>query len=646
MNSEKERAILKEAIARLRLSMEEDEENRKAALEDLEFAYVEGAQWPADTRADRDGRPCLEINKMPVFVDQVVGDQRQNRPAIKVIPVDSKADIHIAEIYGGWIKHVQETSKSDIAVDHGFEHAVACGYGALRVVTEYVSDDGFEQDARIKKISNALSVWWGPHEEYDCSDADYCFVVSDISREEYKTLYSREPMPFNYADARYVEGWTTKDTVRVAEYFVKEYETVTLYLLDDGRVVDQKNDYDTVVNKRVARRYSVKWYLLSGDAVLEENTWVGKKYIPIIPIWGKEINIGGKRKVRGLLHYAKDSQRMYNYWQSCDTELVALAPKFPYMITPIQIAGHETQWKSADKKPYPYLLANPDPKAPGWPKRELPPQASSAMTQKIAQADQEIRDTVGLQKASLGMQSNERSGAAIRERKMEGDVGTFSFIDNLARSIEHLGRVLVDAAPGILDSERIIRLGLEDSLQKFEGVNVKTESGEILNDLSIGTYDIVVTVGPSYSTQRTEARQSMSEFIQYYPQAAPVIGDLYAKSMDWPGADKVAKRLAFLVPPEIMEKEAAELGGQETPPPETPPPPPPPPPDPVMMVKLEQEQMKLEEMKVQLQQEQIKLQQEQAKLQTMQMDMELKVTSSKEGVKKLLDEIVREGIGE
>jgi len=637
MKETEEQKILMEVRDRLKKAMDEDYENRKLALEDLEFIGIEGAQWPAAIRAEReaDGRPCITTNKMPTFIDQVVGDQRMNRPSIKVIPVDDKADIGIAEILGGWIKHVQQVSKADIAIDHGFEHAVACGYGALRVVTEFVSDDSFDQDARIKKIDNALAICWGKHSEYDCSDAQYCIIITDMDREEFRETYGIEAMPFNTADSQYVEGWCSANTVRLAEYFVKEPVTKTIYQLDDGSIVENLEPGTVEAKKRKVNGYKIKWYLLSGNKVLDEKDWVGKKYIPIIPIWGKELNVGGKRKVRGLIRNAKDPQRMYNYWNSCDTETVALAPKTPYLATPKQVAGHEAQWKEAHRKNFPYLLVNTDANAPGWPHREAPPQVSSAMVEKIQGADQEIRDTMGLQKASLGMQSNERSGVAIQERKKEGDVGTFAFIDNLARSIEHLGRVLVDVAPGVLDTERIVRLGLEGGLQKFEAVNLETgPEGPIVNDLSIGTYDVVVTVGPSFTTQRTEARQSMAEFIQYYPEAAPLIGDLYAKSMDWPGATEMAKRLEFLLPPELKAKKAqedAETGERGSPPPE----PPAPPPDPLLEAKLQEAELKLQEL-------QIKIEQEKVKLEGLQIDNLIKDTTGKEKMRQVIGEIVKE----
>jgi hypothetical protein len=648
MPSEKDKKLLKEAQDRLKNIMEDEGENRKIAFEDLEFVYIPGKQWPELIKAEREGnqQPCLEINKMPTFLAQVVGDQRMNRPSIKVVPVDDKADPEVARILGGWIKHVQQISKSDVAIDHGFEHAVSSAYGALRVVTDYISETSFDQEAYIKKIDNALAVFWGPHSEYDCSDAEYCFVVTDMPREEYESKYGEDPVPFNTADSAFVEGWSTKETVRVAEYFVKEYEDSKIYLLEDKRVVDKLEEGDKEVQSRTVSKCTIRWYLLTGNGVLDRKDWLGKKYIPIIPIWGKEINVGGKKLLISLIRYAKDAQRMYNYWSSADTEVVALQPKAPYFVTAKMIGDNKVQWDQAHKKNYPYLLVTPDKEAPGlWPHREPPPQASAAMNQKIQQADKEMRDTVGIQEANLGMRSNERSGVAIRERKQEGDVGTFSFIDNLTRSIEHLGRVLIDIAPALIDTERVIRMGLDDGSVEFATVNKETSEvpvgnptaaavKKIQNDLTVGTYDCVVSTGPNFTTQRSEARQSMQEFIQYYPAAAPVIGDLYAKAMDWNGAVEVGERLEYLLPPEIKAKLAAKKAQKTGQPPEQLPQQQP---NPEQVLKLEEEKLKLEEMKV-------KLQQEQEKLKALQVKTELMIAESKENVKKMLDEIVKEHV--
>jgi hypothetical protein len=269
------------------------------------------------------------------------------------------------------------------------------------------------------------------------------------------------------------------------------------------------------------------------------------------------------------------------------------------------------------------------------------------MVEKLREADQEIRDTIGLQKASLGMVSNERSGAAILERKKEGDVGTFAFIDNLSRSLEHTGRVLVDIAPGILDTERVIRLGLVDGNFSFDTVNIENPLGEVLNDLSVGTYDVVVTVGPSFTTQRTEAQISMQQFLQYYPDAAPVIGDLYAKAMDWPGAEEVSQRLELLLPPEVQAqiaaKKAKEAGTEGVPPSEVPAPSEGEGKAEAAVEEGEARDFEKQKAALEIQEAEIKLEQEQVKLEELKIKNDMLSKQSKEVLKSLIEEILAEG---
>ena len=81
-------------------------DNRSAALEDIRFGA--GEQWPEEIVAQRekDQRPCLVVDKLNQYIRQIVNDGRQNRPSIKVRPVDSGADIETAKVYQGIIKHL------------------------------------------------------------------------------------------------------------------------------------------------------------------------------------------------------------------------------------------------------------------------------------------------------------------------------------------------------------------------------------------------------------------------------------------------------------------------------------------------------------------------------------------------------------
>jgi hypothetical protein len=177
-------------------------------------------------------------------------------------------------------------------------------------------------------------------------------------------------------------------------------------------------------------------------------------------------------------------------------------------------------------------------------------------------SDQEMHDTTGMQQASLGKKSNEKSGRAIMARQHEGDVANYTFYDNLGRAMRYQGRVLVDLIPKIYDTPRIIRILGKDGMEQSVPINqqFKDKDGmDKLYDLTVGKYDVSVTIGPSFTTEREEAAENMMTLIGAVPQAGMLISDLLVKNLDWPGADEISKRLRLLLPPELQ----AEAGGGE-----------------------------------------------------------------------------------
>ncbi|MCK5607971.1 hypothetical protein KAR91_39185, partial [Candidatus Pacearchaeota archaeon] len=580
------RDVLKRIKDRFKESSEAFSDNHDKMVEDLEFIEGEGNQWPQQLKAERemDGRPCLEINKIPTFMDQVMGDERQNRPRIKIRPVDSKADKKTAEILTGAIKNIENVSNADIAYDTAFDGAIGPGKGAFRINTEYADDDVFEQDIRIRRIKNAMTVYPDPNaQEWDYSDGRYMIITEMIPRDEFKAEYPDED-PCNFESGNDDKTWIADKTVRVAEYFEKEEVKKKLYLVKtpDGEMdvvedlADVKGEHE-VIKEREVKTKKITWYKVSGKGIIEGPTdWAGK-YFPIVLVWGKELNIEGRSVYSGMIRRAKDPSRLYNYYRSLGAEAVALAPKAPFLVTATQIEGHENEWNLAHKKNYSYLLVNPDTKAPGWPQRQFPTQQQSGIQTEVMIADQEIHDTTGLQQASMGEKSNEKSGKAIDARRQMGDRGQYAYPDNLKRALQYAGKVLVDLIPKIWDTARFIRIEPESGDTELVQINkaFDKDGKSHLYDLTTGKYDCVISVGPSYATQRLEAADSMLKFAEAFPQSAPMIGDLIAGNMDWPGADEIAERLKKLLPPGIAKGPEGEEGAASPPPPGGPPSPPP-----------------------------------------------------------------------
>jgi hypothetical protein len=567
-------------------------ESREDELDDLRF-YAGSPdnqwQWPADVLATRgavqgqtiNARPCLTINKLPQHVHQITNDQRQNRPSVKVIPVDDDADVEVAEIFNGMIRHIEYISDADVAYDTACENQVAYGEGYIRILTEYCDDDTFDQDIKIARVRNSFSVYMDPLIQDPCgSDAKWCFITEDLSQEEYHRLFPNAS-PLSTLETlgvgdQNLSQWLNTDTIRIAEYFYIEYEKQTLNLYPGNVTAFQGSPEDKQLRQiygkpkksRQADRKKIKWCKINGYEILEEQDWAGK-HIPVARVIGNEYEVEGRIYISGLVRNAKDAQRMYNYWTSQEAEMLALAPKAPFIGYGGQFEGYETQWKTANTQNWPYLEVNPD-VTDGQgavlplPQRAQPPMASSGLLQAKVGASEDIKSATGQYNASLGMTSNERSGRAILARQREGDVGTYHYQDNLARAVRYVGRQLVDLIPKIYDTQRIARIiGLDgetkmvkiDPMQAEPVRKIQNQQGIVIEKIynpSVGKYDVVVATGPGYATKRQEALEAMAQLLQGNPQLWTVAGDLFVKNMDWPGAQEMAKRFAKTIDPKLM----------------------------------------------------------------------------------------------
>ena len=584
--------VLSTARDRLSMAISAYSESREDELDDLRF-YAGSPdnqwQWPADVLATRgavqgqtiNARPCLTINKLPQHVHQITNDQRQNRPSVKVIPVDDNADVEVAEIFNGMVRHIEYISDADVAYDTACENQVAYGEGYIRVLTEYCDDNTFDQDIKIARVRNSFSVYMDPLIQDPCgSDAKWCFITEDLSQEEYHRLFPNAS-PLSTLETlgvgdQNLSQWLNTDTIRIAEYFYIEYDKQTLNLYPGNVTAFQGTPEDKQLRavygkpkkSRQADRKKIKWCKINGYEILEEQEWAGK-HIPVVRVIGNEYEVEGRIYISGLVRNAKDAQRMYNYWTSQEAEMLALAPKAPFIGYGGQFEGYETQWKTANTQNWPYLEVNPD-VTDGQgavlplPQRALPPMAQTGLIQAKMGASEDIKSATGQYNASLGQTSNERSGKAILARQREGDVGTYHYQDNLARAVRYVGRQLVDLIPKIYDTQRIARIiGLDgetkmvkiDPMQAEPVRKIQNQEGIVIDKIynpSVGKYDVVVATGPGYATKRQEALEAMAQLLQGNPQLWTVAGDLFVKNMDWPGAQEMAKRFAKTIDPKLM----------------------------------------------------------------------------------------------
>lgn len=573
--------IVAEARARLRIAQDANSHNVVAAMEDIRFAA--GEQWPDEIAMARklDRRPCLVFNKTDVFCRNVVNNMRQQRPRIQVHPVADGADEAKAKVIQGLVRHIEVNSNADYAYDTGADFQVRGGWGYWRLVTRYVDDKSFDQEIYIDAVKNPFTVYMDPSSVApDGSDAQWCLITTRMKVADFKKQYPGAKV----AGLTKLQGgddlgqWATKEELIVAEYYrIEMVPDVLLQLTTGARLF--RSDYlykkeafdragitvamgsDGRPMERDSMRRTVKWSKVTAMDELESSTLPGK-YIPVVPVYGAELMDSGKVIRYGMVRHLKDPQRNYNFWKTQETEIVALAPKAPWLMAEGQDEGREDEWNQANTRNVSSLKYKPvmydDGTTPVPPPIRLQPQAlPAASVNAAAGASDDMKAVAGMFDPSLGAEGNETSGTMVQRRQQQSDLSNFHFYDNLTRSIRWTGKLILDWIPTYYDTERVIRILGEDNTPQSVTINQKAVDG-VMNDVTTGTYDVVMETGPGYQTKREEAFDWMLAMGQAYPRLFEAAGDLIMRQSDNPGASDIADRLAATMPFAQLDKSLPE----------------------------------------------------------------------------------------
>lgn len=590
-----------DAKAEFDLTQEAWADNRREFLDDIRFARLE-EQWPEQIRRERelDGRPCLTLNQLHAYIFQIVNDARQNKPGITVHPVDSDADPETAEIYNGLIRHIEQSSDADVAYDTAMDFAVSGGFGYWRVNTRYSCDDTFDQDLAIERMPDPLAVFPDRHSTAaDSSDWNRCFVIDGIPKSAFEKRWpGKDAVGFDASGYTYerrrevsdeemiqiAEDWTRVQVPRTitvisapdpnAQAANPDVHAVVDALMPDTMIIGMdvyeanKQIFDLLGMKPVGKTrevmsYKVTQRILSGCDVLETVDWAGE-FIPIVPVWGEELTVEGRRVLRSLIRGAKDAQRMFNYHHTTATEVVSLQPKTPFIGRKGSFETDAAKWATSNTQTHAYIEYD----GPDMPQRVAMAGVPAGALQLASDARDLIQSIVGIFNSSIGKQSNETSGVAINARDAQADTGSFHFHDNLNRAIRHCGRILLDLIPKVYSTARMLRILGPDGTPSIVPVNQPFQQPQMgpdgkplidpatqqvatltkVFDLSAGHYDLIVKAGPSFASQREELVTKLTEMMRSAPQIAPVVMDLFVKNFDIPDAQEIAARIERMMP--------------------------------------------------------------------------------------------------
>jgi len=614
------------------------------ARKDIDFAYYE--QWPQDARMQRENlsRPVLQPNIIPQYINRIAGAMRQTKFSMHVQQVGGPSGVGItemgtkipfSEVMEGLIRDIEAKSHAHMAYSRAGQHAVEGSIGWLRVKLITSPLDPFNAEVRIQHLKDRFSVVMDHLAEMpNLQDSNYGFIGRWMNIDDFKEKWphtvegGQSGSLQDFGVSTQTSRWYNKDdSIMVGEYYWKEpvrRKKIRLIDTESGRELVLDHDENKAILdelqlsgfRKTAETeiddYDVKVILCTAKHVLEGPfLWPGKT-IPIVPVVGRQVDLGDDTDYQAIHRNSFDSQIMFNYMSSAAIERVADAPSSPWLVALQSMKGVDNIWDDANvthRKVMPYKHEDNVPPPQRIPGAEVP-QAEIALTQLF---QHNLMQGIGLYEANLGAKSNETSGVAIQQRQMAGEYGATEFIDNLAYAIETLGDICCEILPKVYSNTKMRRLVMADNAQvdiilNKVAIDEETQTEHTINNIGLARFASKSTAGPSMTSQRSEVVHFLTELSKANPAVLNIMPDLLVKYMDMPGGSIMERRLRHLVPRHLLSPEEQE----DMPPPE------PTPAEQVEMMKAESDGIKaqsgIEIAKLQVEQQQVRLEQEEVRL--------------------------------
>lgn len=597
-------------------------ENIVRGKDDMNFVLRD--QWTAVERSEftRLFKPAMTFNKLYDATKKVVGEQRKNKPDLLVRSLTGKATQEQINLRADLVRTISYQSQNDLVYQTAFTSALMMGFGAFQICLDYETPRSFNQVVRYELISDPTRTFFDPTAlKPHKGDGNFCGRYYVFTRDEFFASYPYVTNPVSYVDPYMLLDfqWQTRDTITVCDYFVKEWFSLIIYKLSNGKVVDEDewklmqkdfklqreitegsvvssivdNEIPHIVSKRQTQDFRIMHYRMIRDQIIDFSEWPSKQ-LPIIFVDGDSYYIEGRQYTKSFIHEARDAQKFINYVGSEIAAEIKNRRREQWLGTPDNIIGYEQEWRNPELQ-MGILRAKPDPKTGQMPQKMPAWDLSPALLQNFQRGTQDIREILGFSEQEA-LQGRDISGKARRERKLEGSMSAAVFFSNLNQAIEQGGRVVLDLLPHIAgEDERHMVISKPDGKTDSVILNQRMKDGTINNQIQGGEFDIEIDTGPSFAVQKDIALEFFQQTLQANPQVFNLIADLWASQLDIQQMNQVKDRLTNLVPPAIIAKEKGE-----------PPPPPQPNPQQQMMqmeIQAQQKELEIKMAKLKLEQE-------------------------------------------
>ena len=527
-------------------------ENYQEAKTDLQF--VGGDPWDTQTRRQREDndRPVLSPDELSQYLNATINNLRQSPRSIKVTPAGEDAEDKNAEQRSAIIKGIEYKSNAQSAYTNAFECAINCGFGFFRVTTKKISKDG-DVEPRIKIIENPLSVLMDPNaKEADYSDQKRCFVLDVIRQTDFERRYPKaQKRSFSPQDAGIAAGWLEGQNIMIAEYW-----------RIDG--YDEDGEGGTVTQ-----------YVTNGFEILSETDWPGSR-IPIVPVLGKKMYIPQGDQMRrmyySMVRLARPCQKMLAYIASQEAEEYGMAPRAPIMGYTGQFETDEDAWDNLNKVPRSRIQVDPVVDQATNQLLPMPTRLPFSPNYAAYEAGYErwrrsLQAAMGITPLPTAAQrQNEKSGVALSRIETQQAIGSFHFTDNFDRSLENAGRQINELITEVMDTERQVAVRNPDETHSLMKVvpggapapvmgadGQPSDAQDEVFDPQAGAFDVTISTGPSYQSQREEASATADLLLQEsanLPIAPPQKASLISLSIKMKNLGPLGDEMAKIIDPQ------------------------------------------------------------------------------------------------
>jgi len=567
-------ALLEELRERFDYATAEWDPIRDEGRQDMRA--IAGDPWETEERKQREeaNRPCLSLDELSQYVNQLINDVRQNKRAIKVDPEGNGADEATAALRANLIRQIEYRSHAQNAYTTSFENCVQRSYGFHRIVARYVPGKSFDQELFIEPLPNPDLVTPDPDAlRADGSDMTYCFVAETRSKAEFGREFPHARLTDFGSIHDTAPAWVKDNRIQIAEYWTIETKTRRLLQLQapggeplivyEDELNGIKPSKALILQERDVDEPAVMQYLTNGVEILKRTKWPGK-YIPIVCCLGKVLyvdsGLGATRQVLSLIRLARDPYMLYCYYRTCEAELVGMTPKTPYMAYEGQFSPAQLiEVQKSLHEPVAALFAKPTTEGlvntllplPSRPSYEPPIQALEVGAESARRA---IQAAIGQSPLPTSAQrQNEKSGIALQTMETSAQRGSYHFIDHYDDAIVQTGRILDDLIPHYYDTARDIGIRKPDDSAEIVRINDSNNPKSV--PTNVGDHEVTISTGPSMVSEREAAKQ-FALALAGNPTLMPVIGDLVTKlSISGPVADELVERLT---PPQFKKKKEGE----------------------------------------------------------------------------------------